>query len=198
MNLLFQISYGLYILSAKEGDKDNACVINTLIQQTSSPERLSITVNNANYTCDMIKKSGVCAVTVLATYVNFDTIKNFGMQSGRTVNKFYGQYYDVTPSGIKIPLFGALGYFELKVAETHDLGTHTLFICDIAYKENIAEGEPLTYAYYQNNIKPKPAPKSDTGESWVCSVCGYVHSGPLPADFVCPVCKHGAADFTKQ
>ncbi|MEG1663456.1 MAG: flavin reductase family protein, partial [Clostridia bacterium] len=154
MSLMFKISYGLYILSATDGDKDNACVINTLSQQTAAPERLSVTVNKANLTHDYIAKSGKCAVGVLATDATFDTIKNFGMQSGKTVNKFANIDTVRAENGVLVPVKGVLGYFELKVENSIDFGTHTMFVCSIAGLTDLRQAEPLTYSYYQSNIKP--------------------------------------------
>ncbi len=200
MSLLFKISYGLYVLSASYDGNNNACMINTLSQQTSNPERLTVTLNKGNHTHDMIANSGECSVALLSEETTFTTIKNFGMQSGRDADKFAAIDTLTTDFGRLIPANGILGYFDLKVESTVDFGTHTMFVCSVlTAKELPAKALPLTYGYYHSNVKPKPAPivQTEEEEVWVCKICGYIHKGPLPADFVCPVCKHGAVDFER-
>lgn len=197
MSLLFKISYGLYVLSACKDGKDNACVINTFAQQTANPERFSITVNKQNLTHDMVLESGRCSVTVLSTDTEFELIKNFGMQSGRAADKFASVKSERGANGILIPIDNTLGHFELTVESVSDLGTHTFFLLSAAASEFTVDKEPLTYNYYQRHIKPKPAPVSDGEETWVCTVCGYVHKGKLPENFICPICKHPASDFER-
>lgn len=198
MNLLFKISYGLYVLSASADGKDNACMINTFAQQTASPERFSVTVNKGNYTTELIEKSGVCTVSVLSKETKFDTIKNFGMRSGKNADKFAGVNAVSAANGTKVPTDGVLGYFECKVEKTIDFGTHVMFVLSLTNFVVMNDGEALTYDYYQSDIKPKPEIKKDTAaEKWVCRICGYVHEGPLPADFICPICKHPASDFER-
>lgn len=211
MNLLFKISYGLYVVCAKaksgskldekNSEKFSGCIVNTFSQQTSTPETFSITVNKNNFTHDLIKSSGECAVAILSTDTTFDTIKRFGMQSGRDVDKFDGIKYHTTSGGIKVPdLPGIMGYFALKVANAIDMGTHTMFVLTSTEIKTFAEkGDALTYDYYQTHIKPKPAETKaeENKEKWVCTVCGYVHEGPLPEDYICPLCNHPASDFEK-
>ena len=198
MNLMFKITYGLYLLCAKDGEKDNACVINTFAQQTSAPETFSVTVNKQNLTTDMLKNSGKCAVAILSDKANFDLIKRFGMQSGKTADKFDGIESELTPAGVRVPKTnGVLGYFELEVVKTYDMGTHVMFVlAPTSNKAFVEDGEALTYAYYQSNVKPRPQVVGNK-EKWVCKICGYVHEGPLPADFICPLCKHPASDFER-
>ena len=200
MNLLFKISYGLYVLSAESEGKRSGCMINTLMQQTSSPERFSVTVNKQNFTHDLVAASGRFAVAVLSEKTSFDTIKGFGMRSGRDADKFEGAAYAEAENGCYVPTDGALGWFEMEVDGSVDMGTHTMFTARATRTVTIAEeGGALTYDYYQRFIKPRPqpVPAAEEGEVWVCKVCGYVHRGPLPADFVCPICKHGAQDFER-
>lgn len=200
MNLLFKISYGLYVLSSESDGRRGACMINTLAQQTSSPERFSVTVNKANYTHRLISESGKFAVAVLGENTSFDTIKGFGMRSGRDVDKFDGVAYETAQNGCAVPTDGALGYFEMTVDDSIDFGTHTMFVAHTTATKTFADdGNALTYDYYQRFVKPRPQPVAadDNEEVWVCKVCGYVHKGKLPADFVCPVCKHGAQDFER-
>lgn len=195
---MFKIGYGLYILTAKDGEKDNGCVINTAIQVTSTPNRISVTVNKQNYTHDMIMKTGVFNVSILSEKATFDVFKHFGFQSGRDVDKF-ADYKDATRSenGLYYVTGDTNAYISGKVINTLDLGTHTMFIADVTDAEVLANVPTTSYDYYQKNIKPKPeAPKKVTG--YVCKICGYIYEGdPLPEDFICPICKHGAADFEK-
>ena len=195
---MFKIGYGLYILTAKDGEKDNGCVINTAIQVTSTPNRISVTVNKQNYTHDMIMKTGVFNISILSEKATFDVFKHFGFQSGRDVDKF-ADYKDATRSenGLYYVTGDTNAYISGKVINTLDLGTHTMFIADVTDAEILADVPTTSYDYYQKNIKPKPeAPKKVTG--YVCKICGYIYEGdPLPEDFICPICKHGAADFEK-
>lgn len=195
---MFKIGYGLYILTAKDGEKDNGCVINTAIQVTSTPNRISVTVNKQNYTHDMIMKTGVFNISILSEKATFDVFKHFGFQSGRDVDKFT-DYKDATRSenGLYYVTGDTNAYISGKVINTLDLGTHTMFIADVTDAEVLADVPTTSYDYYQKNIKPKPeAPKKVTG--YVCKICGYIYEGdPLPEDFICPICKHGAADFEK-
>lgn len=201
MSLLFKLSYGVYVLSVKEGDKQNGCIINTVMQQTAIPmeEKLSVTINKGSLTHDMLLRTGRCVANILDNTATFDLIKNFGMQSGKSgVDKFDKIPCQLSTNGIKALTEHSCGYFELKVVNTVDLGTHTIFICEIIEERKFDKAdEPLTYSYYQEYIKPKPQPAPAEDEAWECNVCGYVHKGPLPDDFVCPLCKHGAKDFSK-
>ena len=195
---MFKIGYGLYILTAKDGEKYNGWVINTAIQVTSTPNRISVTVNKQNYTYDMIMKTGVFNISILSEKATFDVFKHFGFQSGRDVDKF-ADYKDATRSenGLYYITGDTNAYISGKVINTLDLGTHTMFIADVTDAEVLADVPTTSYDYYQKNIKPKPeAPKKVTG--YVCKICGYIYEGdPLPEDFICPICKHGAADFEK-
>ena len=158
MNLLFKISYGLFVLCAKAGKEESGCIINTFSQQTSMPETFSVTVNKRNFSHDLVEQSGECVVAILSTETDFETIKRFGMQSGRSVDKFDGIDFKTTSIGIKVPYTkGVLGYFALKVLKTVDMGTHTMFVLSAVENEAFVEiGDALTYDYYQNHIKPKP------------------------------------------
>ncbi len=199
---IFKLSYGLFVLTAKEGEKDNGCIINTAIQAASEPNQMSICVNKANYTHDMIKRTGEFNVSVLSQKAQFDTFKHFGFQSGRDVNKF-DSYTDCkrADNGIFYITAGTNAYFSVKVSKMEDLGSHTMFIGEITAMEVLDETSSATYEYYQSNIKPKPQAvgTTPTGQTvWRCIICGYEYVGEeLPADFICPVCKHPASDFEK-
>mgnify|MGYP002748593204 CR=1 FL=1 len=194
--VMYQISYGLYVLTAKEGGKDNGCIVNTVTQVTSSPNRITVAVNKQNYTHDMILRSGMFNVSVLAQSAPFDLFRNFGYQSGLTADKFQQVPFVRMNNGIARLSEHATACFSGRVVSATDLGTHTLFLADVTDGELLCDEEPVTYAYYQKNIKPAPAPTKKTG--WRCRICGYIYEGEtLPPDFVCPVCKHGAEDFEK-
>jgi flavin reductase (DIM6/NTAB) family NADH-FMN oxidoreductase RutF/flavodoxin/rubredoxin len=201
-NALFKLSYGLFVLSARDGDKDNGCIINTASQITDIPKGITIAVNKANFTHDMILKTGTFNVSILSEDVGMDTFKRFGFQSGRTADKFAGcEGIARSENGIYYLTQGTNALLSGKVRTTVDCGTHTLFIADVT-EANILSREPsVTYAYYFDHIKPKPLPAAMTEapkSGWVCKICGYIYEGdPLPADFICPVCKHGAEDFEK-
>jgi len=200
MKAMFKISYGLYILTAKEDSFDNGCIINTLAQVTSTPNRVSITVNKQNKTCQMIERTGEFNVSMLSTDAKFDLFRHFGFQSGANVNKFADfTDYARAENGIAYITAAANAYVSGKVISQTDLGTHILFIADVTAGEVLSALPSVTYDYYHANIKPKPeAPKAEGKITWRCKICGYVHeSETLPEDFVCPICKHGASDFEK-
>ncbi len=202
MSLLFKITYGLYVLSAADGSKSNGCLINTVMQQTAVPERVTVTIHKDNYTHDMVKDSGVCAVSVLDTSTKFDLVKIFGMQSGRDgVDKFSGYNCKTTKSGIKVLADYSLGFMELKVLSTIDMDTHSIFVCEIAESAVFeSANQPLSYAYYHSNIKPQPkaAVNDVKNDIWTCVICGFDHDGEPADDYICPLCKHGKADFVKK
>ena len=201
---MFKLSYGLFVCTAVRGDKKNGCIINTAIQVASEPNRISIAVNKANYTHDMIRDTGACNISVISTEASFDLFKHFGFQSGRDVDKFAPDVdvkYALAENGIPYITQGTNAYFSLKVEQTVDLGSHTLFICEPTFMTVLADAPSCTYTYYQDNIKPKPevvgtTPKGET--IWRCRICGYEYVGEeLPDDFICPICKHGKVDFEK-
>ncbi len=194
-----KLSYGLFVLTAKDGDKDNGCIINTAIQVTSEPNRISIAVNKGNYTHDMVLKTGVFNVSILSEAAKFDTFKHFGFQSGRDTDKAVGITYKRSANDvIYLDSAEVNAYISGKVIQTVDLGTHTLFIADVTDGEVLNPEASATYAYYFAHIKPAPAQKEESKKGWICTICGYIYEGdPLPADFICPVCKHPASDFKK-
>ncbi len=195
-----KLSYGLFVLTAKDGDKDNGCIINTAIQVTSEPNRISIAVNKGNYTHDMVLKTGVFNVSILSEAAQFDTFKHFGFQSGRDVDKAVGiTYKRSTNNVIYLDSAEVSAFLSGKVIETVDLGTHTLFVADVTDGKVLSSIAPATYAYYFAHIKPAPEVKQESKKGWICTICGYIYEGdPLPEDFICPVCKHPASDFKKM
>lgn len=197
---LFQLTYGLYVLTAAKDGRQNGCIINTAGQVTNTPNRIQIAVNKANYTHDMIKETGVFNVSMISQKASFELFKRFGFQSGKDVDKFAGfEGYAVGENGVNYITDGCNGYISVKVEQTLDLGTHTLFIGLVTDMDVLNDVPSTTYGYYQDNIKPKPqAPKGEGKPVWICKVCGYVYEGEnLPADYICPLCKHPASDFEK-
>ena len=188
------LSYGLFVCTAKDGEKDNGCIINTVTQVASTPNRISIAVNKANYTHDMILKTGKFNVSILSEAATFDTFKHFGFQSGRDTDKMAGIEFSRSENGLVYITNGCNGFISGDVYQTFDVGSHTLFIADVVDGAVFDKTASATYAYYFSNIKPKPeAPKK---KGWVCTICGYIYEGEeLPADFICPLCKHPASDF---
>lgn len=198
---MHKLSYGLFVLTAHDDGKDNGCIINTAIQLTSNPQRISIAVNKANHTHDMIMNSKNFTVSIISEEASFDLFKRFGFQSGKDVDKFDG-FTDCKRgyNNCNIITKGTNGYIAAWVDQTIDLGTHTLFLALVTDMEILSDVPSTTYTYYQNHIKPKPQPKKEnTGKTiWRCTVCGYEYEGEeLPADFICPICKHPASDFVK-
>lgn len=199
---LYKLSYGVYVLTSRHAMKDNGCIINTAMLVSEKPYRCLVSVNKSNYTHEMIKQSGVLNISVLNDNTNFELIKRFGFQSGRDVNKFIGfDGWERSDNDVTYITENANAYISAKVIETVDVGTHSVFICDVTESVSLGDGGSLTYSDYHKNVKPKPgAEKSgNTGKTvYVCSICGYEHEGEdLPDDFVCPWCKHGADAFEK-
>ena len=199
---MYKLSYGLFVLTAKEGEKDNGCIINTAIQAASTPNQMSICVNKANYTHDMIMRTGEFTVSVISQNAGFDMFKHFGFQTGREVNKFADfESCARGKNGILYVTEGTNAYISVKVDKTEDIGSHTMFIGEITDMEVLSEAPSATYEYYMNHIKPKPQEvgKTQDGQTiWRCTICGYEYVGEeLPEDFICPLCKHPASDFEK-
>ena len=199
-NPLFNISYGLYVLTSNDGKKDNGCIINTFTQVANNPDRLMVCVNKANYSAEVIKNTLKCNVNIINKDANFDLFVRFGFHSGKDVDKFEG-FNDVARSenGLLYLTKQVNSYISLEVKEVLDLGSHYGFVCEISKMEALNNIESVTYSYYQNVIKPKPKAeknKDPIKKQWVCKVCGYVYEGEeLPEDYVCPLCKHPASDF---
>ena len=197
--VMYSLSYGLFVLSARRGDKDNGCITNTAIQVTTTPNRIVIAVNKGNYTHDMVAQTGRFTVSVLSEEAKFDLFQRFGFQSGRDVDKFAGfAGAKRGENGILYVTQGINAYLTCKVVSATDLGTHTLFLAEVTDGDVLSDAPSATYAYYQAHIKPKPAAPAAPSEKkrWVCKVCGYVYEGDeLPADYICPLCKHPASDF---
>lgn len=197
-----KVSYGLYVLTAKEGDKNNGCIVNTLTQVTSNPNKVSVTVNKDNYTHQMIKETKKFAASIISEDATFDLFKQFGFQSGRDVDKF-SDFKDYAFTKDEMPYItkGVNSYISANVTEMIDVGTHTIFIGEVTDMEVLSDYPSVTYAYYHEHIKPKPQKVGETPDGqviWRCTICGYEYVGEeLPEDFICPICKHPASDFEK-
>ena len=194
---MYKLGYGLYVLTAKD-EKDNGCIINTAIQVTTTPNRISITVNKQNYTHDMIQKTGVFNLSVISEEADFSLFQHFGFQSGRDVDKMKDfENKAQAENGLYYITKGTNAYLSGKVIQSIDLGTHTMFIADVTDGDVLSDTASVTYDYYQKSIKPKPEKKPEV-KGYRCTICGYIYEGDvLPEDFICPICKHGAADFEK-
>ena len=197
---IYNLTYGVFMVSTKAGDVVNGCITNTCIQVANNPVRIAVSVLNSNYTCELIKKSGILAISILDSDCTFESVKHFGFQSGRDVNKFSNITPPTDNEGIPYLGWQSCAVISGKVVEKHDLGTHTLFIAEVTDAKVLSEKEPLTYAQYQNEIKPKPKKDDESNGrkivGWRCKICNYVYEGSeLPKDYVCPVCGHGADDF---
>ena len=194
LSALFNIGYGLYVVTSNDGKKDNGLIVNTVSQVTNTPNRIAVAINKANYSHHVIKQTGIMNVNCLTTEAPFKVFEAFGFVSGRNTDKFK----DCTPlrsdNGLVFLPRYINAFMSLKVEQYVDLDTHGMFICTVTEARVLSDKETMTYTYYQNNVKPKPETKGKKG--YVCKICGYVYEGdPLPEDFICPLCKHGAADF---
>jgi len=194
---LNKLSYGLFVLTTKDGEKDNGCIINTAMQITSTPLRVSIAVNKANFTHNMIAETGAFNISTLSTSTPFDTFTQFGFSSGKDKNKFANvNYDDRSANGLRyIPKYSN-SVISAKVCDSYDCGTHTLFIADVTESFVLSNKPSATYQYYFDHIKPKPQSPVEKKKGFICKICGYIYEGDiLPDDFICPICKHGAVDF---
>jgi len=194
MTALFNIGYGLYVVTCSDGKKDNGLIVNTVTQVTNTPNRVAVTINKANYSHHVIQQTGVMNVNCLSTDAPFSVFETFGFQSGRTVDKFAGMEVLRSDNGLVFLPRNINSFLSLKVEQYVDLDTHGMFICSVTEARVISNVDTMTYTYYQDHVKPKPETEGKKG--FVCKVCGWVYEGDtLPDDIVCPLCKHGAADF---
>ncbi|MBQ4101512.1 MAG: flavin reductase [Oscillospiraceae bacterium] len=196
LSALFRIGYGLYLVTSHDGKKDNGLIVNTVTQVTNTPNRVAVTINKENYSHHIIRQTGKMNVNCLTIDTPFSLFETFGFQSGRNVDKFQNCDPLRSDNGLIFLKKYIAAFLSLQVEEYVDLGTHGMFLCSITEARVLSERETLSYQYYQDHIKPKPETEGKKG--YVCKVCGYVYEGdPLPDDFICPLCKHGAADFEK-
>ena len=197
-NALYNIGYGLYVITSNDGTKDNGMIGNTVIQVTSNPLQVVVCINKGNYSHDVIKQTGKMNVNCLSTEAPFSVFEKFGFSSGRDKNKFEGEDVVRSENGLVYLSKYINSFMSLKVENYIDFGTHGMFVCSITESKVVSNDETMSYSYYHKNVKPKPAvEKSSSGKKkWVCKICGYVHEADeLPEDFECPICGHGPADF---
>ena len=198
---MFKLTYGLFVLSVNDGSKDNGCIVNTVSMLTDNPKRITVYVNKLNYTEQMIRRSGKFNVSVLTESAPFEIFRQFGFSSGREVYKFAGKTYPRTSNGLYYIPEHTNAVISAKVTDMLDYGTHTLFVAEVTEAKVLSSEPSVTYEYYFAHIKPKPGAAAEEKKDpklhrWVCKICGYVYEGEsLPADYICPLCKHGAEDF---
>lgn len=193
---LFKIGYGLYVVTSHDGNRDNGCIVNSVTQLTDNPNRIAVGINKKNYSHDVIKKTGIMNVNCLSVDAPFSVFENFGFQTGAEVDKFAKMPPLRSDNGLAFLHRYINAFFSLKVEQYIDLGSHGIFICSVTESRVLSDLDTMTYTYYQKNVKPKP--ETDGKKGWVCKICGYVHeSEDLPDDFICPLCKHGVADFER-
>lgn len=196
MTAMFKIGYGLYVVTCNDGVRDNGLIVNTVSQVSDMPERISVCINKKNYSHEIIRRTGKLNVNILSTEASFSLFRRFGFQSGRTVDKFADIEVNRTDNGLPFLKEGINAVISLEMEQYVDLESHGMFLCRITERRVVSDQETVTYSYYQSHIKPKPQPTEKKG--WVCKVCGYVYEGEeLPADYICPLCKHGASEFEK-
>ena len=194
LSALFKIGYGLYVVTSNDGKKDNGLIVNTVTQVTNSPNRVAVAINKDNYSHHVIKQTGIMNINCLSEDAPFKVFETFGFVSGRNVDKFANCTPLRSDNGLVFLPRYINSFMSLRVEQYVDLGTHGLFICSITEARVISDIPTMTYTYYQENVKPKPETEGKKG--FVCKICGYVYEGDtLPEDYICPLCKHGAADF---
>ena len=194
LTALFNIGYGLYVVTSNDGKKDNGLIVNTVTQVTNTPNRVAVTINKENYSHHIIKQTGIMNINCLSVDAPFSVFENFGFRSGRNTDKFADGEQLRSDNGLVFLKRYINSFMSLKVEQYVDLDTHGMFICSVTEARVISDAETMTYTYYQKNVKPKPETEGKKG--FVCKICGYVYEGDaLPEDFICPLCKHGAADF---
>lgn len=191
---LRNIGYGLYVVTSNDGTRDNGLIVNTVTQLTDSPSRVSVVINKKNYSHDIIKRRGIMNVNCLTVDAPFEIFERFGFHSGRDTDKFAGMETERSANGLAVLKKYVNSQMSLRVVEYIDIGSHGMFICEVTEAHLLSDRETMSYTYYHKNVKPKPAAEGRRG--FVCRICGYVYEGEtLPPDFICPLCKHGAADF---
>ena len=197
MSALFNIGYGLYVITSHDGKHDNGFVGNAVAQVALSPNRIMVSINKANYSHDVIKETGKMNVNCLSVDAPFSVFENFGFKSGRDTDKFADGVAKRSANGLAVLPNYVNACISLQVEEYVDLGSHGMFLCSVTEEMVLGEKETMTYTYYQNHVKPKPAaPANSSKKSWVCKICGWVYEGEeLPDDLICPLCKHPASDF---
>lgn len=191
---LLKIGYGLYVVTTNDGEKDNGCIVNAVMQLTSNPNKVAVAVNKQNYTHDIIAKTNKLNINCISEDAPFGLFQNFGFRSGKAEDKFENVAFERSNNGLAVLKNYVNAYMSLWVETAIDLGTHTMFICFVTQMDELSEKDTMSYTYYHKNVKPKPQAQKKKG--YVCKICGYVYEGDsLPEDFICPLCKHTASDF---
>ena len=194
LSALFRIEYGLYILTTNDGEKDNGCIVNSVMQVTGNPPRVAVCVNKKNYSCETILRTLKMNINCLTKDTPFGAVKRFGFQSGRNTDKFSGMSPSRSKNGLAVTEEFCNAFISLSAEQTIDLGTHTMFVCSIDEAASLSSRDTLTYTEYRKNIKTKPAAAKK--KAYVCKICGYIYEGEeLPPDYICPLCKHDASAF---
>ena len=193
---LFKIAYGLYVITMNDGSRDNGMICNAVMQVTNEPLQVAVAINKANYSHEVIQKSGLMNVNVLSEAAPFSVFQNFGFRSGRDNDKFADVPFTRSANGLPVLSHDCNAFYSLKVENYIDLGTHGMFICSVTEAQTLSDLNTMTYTYYQENVKPKKPTTKKKG--WICKICGYVYEGEeLPPDYICPLCKHPASDFER-
>ncbi len=191
---LFNIGYGLYVITSHDGTKDNGCIVNSVMQVTNTPNRVAVVIDKKNYSHEIIRRTTKMNVNVLSVNAPFSVFENFGFRSGRDCDKFENQSFFRSENGLAVLSEYINSFISLQVEEYVDMDSHGMFVCTLTEAQNISKDESMTYAYYHKNVKPRPNAAKKKG--YVCKICGYVYEGEeLPEDFICPWCKHPASDF---
>ena len=194
LSALFKIGYGLYILTTNDGERDNGCIVNSVMQVSNEPLRVAVSVNKQNYSCETILRTSKMNINCLSIDTPFEVFKRFGFRSGREVDKFGGVSPLRSENGLAVTVEFCNAFLSLAVEQTIDLGSHELFVCSVEKAAVLSKRDTMTYTEYQKNVKPKPVETKKN--SYVCKICGYVYDGEeLPRDYVCPICKHDASVF---
>lgn len=190
---LFKIGYGLYVATSNDGEKQNGCIVNAVVQLTQEPIKVAVAINKSNYTHDTVKTTRKVNINCLTERTPFSVFERFGFQSGRDKDKFSDYEYVMSDNGVAVLTDYINAFLSLEVLDYIDMGTHGLFICNVTEAKTVSDEESVTYSYYQKHIKPKPQKKV---KGFTCKICGYTYEGDtLPQDFTCPLCKHPASDF---
>jgi len=196
MKALYNISYGLYVITSNDGKRDNGMISNTVMQITNKPAKVVIGINKANYSHDVIKETGIMNVNCLSMDAPFAVFEKFGFQSGRDTDKFAGETVTRSENGLVVLDQYVNAVLSLKVENYIDMDSHGMFICSVTEEKVLSDKETMTYTYYQNNVKPGRKAEENKKKGFVCKICGWVYEGEtLPPDLVCPICKHPAEDF---
>ena len=195
---MYKLTYGLFVLTTTDGEKQNGCIVNTVSMITDSPKRIVVFVNKSNYSEELLRKTGIFNVSVLTESAPFEIFKQFGFVSGRETDKFANGNFEKSENGLYYLPEHTNAVISAKVVDALDYGTHTLFVAEVTEAKTLSDEKSVSYEYYQNHIKSQPQTTASQQAKWVCKICGYTHEGEdLPADFICPWCKHPAEDFEK-